>query len=174
MPMLAAIVEAVAPDWLQLHGDESPARTGAIRQAFGRPVMKAVGLSCAGDIDRARAYAPVADQLLLDAKPLPGAALPGGNGLAFDWRLIAGLDLAVPFMLSGGLTPQNVAEAVTLAASAPCFIGVDVSSGVESAPGVKDGARIGAFVAAARSAWAQPATRDAATAAMAGREDQVA
>ncbi|MCJ8144309.1 phosphoribosylanthranilate isomerase [Ancylobacter sp. A5.8] len=154
---LAAIVEAVRPDALQLHGTETPARVADIRARFSLPVIKAVGIATQADVARAMAYAEVADRLLLDAKAPPGAALPGGNGLPFDWNLIAGLDLAKPFMLSGGLTPENVDEALRLT-HAPA---VDVSSGVESAPGVKDPARITAFIRAVRAA----AATDHATAA---------
>lgn len=153
---LAAIVEAMAPDLLQLHGRERPERVAEIRARFAVPLMKAMGVGEPADLDALAPYARVADRLLLDAKPpkVPGA-LPGGNGLSFDWRLIEGLaqrlDPPVPFMLSGGLTPENVGEAVALTRVS----GVDVSSGVESAPGVKDAARIFAFVEAARAAWAR-------------------
>ncbi|MCK0197935.1 phosphoribosylanthranilate isomerase [Ancylobacter sp. 6x-1] len=153
---LAAIIEKVSPDLLQLHGHEGPERVAAIRARFGRPVMKAVGIAEAADVAAARAYEGAADRLLLDAKPPRGAMLPGGNGLPFDWSLIADftpagpdmLDGPKPFMLSGGLTPETVGEALRLT-RAP---GVDVSSGVESAPGVKDPERIVAFVQAARAA----------------------
>ena len=147
--LLAAVVEALDPDLIQLHGSETPERVGAIRARFGRPVMKAVGIAEPSDLTAVAAYAPVADRLLLDAKPPKTAdALPGGNGLAFDWRLLAGLDPATPFMLSGGLNPENVAEAVGLTGARA----VDVSSGVETRPGEKDLARIEAFVKAARAA----------------------
>ena len=148
--LLAAAVESLDPDLIQLHGSEAPERVAAIRAHFGRPVMKAVGIAESADLAAVAAYAPVADRLLLDAKPPKTAdALPGGNGLAFDWRLLAGLDPATPFMLSGGLNPENVAEAVGLTGAR----GVDVSSGVETRPGEKDPARIEAFVKAARAAW---------------------
>ncbi len=144
-----AIVEGVQPDWLQLHGKETPERVAAIRARTRRRVMKAAGVSVAKDVGRAiAAFAGVADRLLFDAKPPPGAVLPGGNGRPFDWTLLSGLDLPIPFMLSGGLTVATGAEALRITA-AP---GVDVSSGVETAPGVKDEALIAAFVAAARSA----------------------
>lgn len=150
--LLAAIAEGVRPDLLQLHGEESPERVADIRRRFQLPVMKALGIAGPADIARIPLYAPVADRLLLDAKAPPDAAHPGGNGLVFDWNLIADararLDLTEGFMLSGGLTPENVGEALRLT-RAP---GVDVSSGVESAPGVKDPARIVAFVQAARAA----------------------
>jgi phosphoribosylanthranilate isomerase len=130
---------------LQLHGHEPPDRVASLRSRHGLPVMKAVGVATADDLPALDAYAAVADQLLVDAKPAPGAALPGGNGVAFDWRLIAGRRWPVPWMLAGGLTPANVAEAVRLTGARQ----VDVSSGVEAAPGVKDADLIRAFVAAA-------------------------
>lgn len=142
---IAAILDQVPIDMLQLHGHESPERVAQVRARFGLPVMKAVGIAEAADLDRLPAYEAVADQILVDAKAPRGAALPGGNGLAFDWRLIAGRKWDKPWMLAGGLTPDNVAAAVRLTGARQ----VDVSSGVESAPGVKDGALIGAFVAAA-------------------------
>ena len=142
---LAEITERVPLDMLQLHGSESPARVSEIRARFGLPVMKAIGISSADDLQRADEYAKVADQLLLDAKPAPGAKLPGGNGLAFDWRLLAGHKWQKPWMLAGGLTAQNVARAINRTGAAQ----VDVSSGVESAPGIKDASLIGAFIRAA-------------------------
>ena len=144
---LEAVIEAVHQDMIQLHGKESPERVEAIKARFGLPIIKAVGVSDASDIEAARAYS-AADWLLLDAKPPKDAMLPGGNGVAFDWKLLAGLDLAKPFMVSGGLDPSNVAEAIAISHAA----GVDVSSGVESAPGVKDVERIKAFIRAARLA----------------------
>jgi phosphoribosylanthranilate isomerase len=152
--LLAAILDAASPDWLQLHGHESPERVAEIRARFGQPVMKALGIADKADLDRIAAYAPVADRLLFDAKPPKNAVLPGGNGLPFDWRLLAGLDAGFPAMLSGGLDPANVAEAIRLTGIG----GVDVSSGVESAPGIKDPERIAAFVAAARAAAAPAAS----------------
>ncbi|CAA0111324.1 N-(5'-phosphoribosyl)anthranilate isomerase [Starkeya nomas] len=145
---LAAIVDAARPDMLQLHGKESPERVAAVRARFGLPVMKAIGIATAADLARLSAYADVADRLLLDAKPPKGALLPGGNGVPFDWNLLAGLDLTRPFMLSGGLDPDNVGEAVRRVRPP----GIDVSSGVERAPGIKDPARIAAFLRAARAA----------------------
>lgn len=143
---LDAIGAGLDPDWFQLHGRETPERVADVRARTGRPVMKAVGVSSRGDVEAAAArYGGVADRLLFDAKPPAGAVLPGGNGVAFDWTVLAGLDLPIPFMLSGGLTPDTVADAIRIT-RAP---GVDVSSGVESAPGVKDEALIAAFVAAA-------------------------
>jgi phosphoribosylanthranilate isomerase len=145
---LEAILAAVPLDILQLHGSESPERVAEVRARFGLPVMKAVGVATAEDLPALDAYARVADMLLVDAKAPPGAALPGGNGLAFDWRLIAGRRWPVPWMLAGGLTAATVAEAIRLTGARQ----VDVSSGVEAAPGVKDPARIAAFVAAATGA----------------------
>jgi len=143
---LAAAIEAIAPDLIQLHGRESPERVAAIRAATGLPVMKALGIAGPADLAAIPAYAAVADRLLLDAKAPPGAALPGGNGVRFDWSLLAGADLPAGLMLSGGLGPENVAEALARTG----LRAVDVSSGVESAPGIKDPARIAAFVTAAR------------------------
>lgn len=142
---LQELTDAVGLDMLQLHGGESVARVSDVRQRFGLPVMKAVGVADESDLDALQAYGAVADQLLIDAKPPTGADLPGGNGLSFDWRLIAGRRFACPWMLAGGLTPQNVAEAIALTGARQ----VDVSSGVESAPGVKDIAAIRAFIEAA-------------------------
>lgn len=142
---LDAIVEGVPLDMLQLHGHESPDRVAQVRTRYGLPVMKAVGVADEGDLGALMDYAVVADQLLIDAKPPRDAVLPGGNGLAFDWRLVAQRRWLRPWMLAGGLTPDNVAEAIRLTNARQ----VDVSSGVESAPGVKDAARIAAFVAAA-------------------------
>ena len=144
---LDALVAAVPIDILQLHGKEPPARVTAIKARYGLPVMKAVGIADASDLPALDAYAQVADQILVDAKPPKDADLPGGNGLSFDWRLIAGRRWPVPWMLAGGLTPDNVAEAVRLTGARQ----VDVSSGVESAPGIKDTALIRAFVTAANA-----------------------
>lgn len=143
---LDAILAEVPVDMLQLHGAETPARVAEIRARFGLPVMKAVGVASAADLPALAEYEAVADQILVDAKPPAGADLPGGNGLAFDWRLIAGREWARPWMLAGGLTPENVAEAVRLTGAWQ----VDVSSGVERAPGQKDPALIRAFIAAAQ------------------------
>lgn len=142
---LDSLLARVPLDMLQLHGQESPARVAEVRARFGLPVMKAVGVAGEGDLAALDEYARAADQLLVDAKPSPGAALPGGNGLSFDWRLIAGRRWGRPWMLAGGLTAGNVAEAARLTGARQ----VDVSSGVESAPGVKDEARIAEFLAAA-------------------------
>ncbi|MBK9080860.1 MAG: phosphoribosylanthranilate isomerase [Rhizobiales bacterium] len=148
--MLDMVTAALGPDLLQLHGKESPERVRQIRDRVRRPVMKALGVASAADLAPVAAYAEAADRLLIDAKPPAGAALPGGNGVAFDWRLVKGFAPKRPWLLSGGLGPGNVAEAIRLT-NAP---GVDVSSGVERAPGVKDEAMIAAFVAAARGAAA--------------------
>lgn len=146
--MLAAIVAAVTPDLLQLHGRETPERVAAIRARFGLPVMKALGIATPGDLARGAAYVGAADRLLYDAKPAPEAVLPGGNGLSFDWRLLVGHTPALPMMLSGGLAPHNVAEALERTGAQA----LDVSSGVERRPGEKDPALIRAFIQAARQA----------------------
>lgn len=143
---LDAVLDHVPLDILQLHGHETPARVAEIKARTGLPVMKAVGVAAPADLDALWDYGLVADLLLIDAKAPPGAALPGGNGLSFDWRLLAGRRMLRPWMLAGGLTPGNVAEAVRLT-GAPM---VDVSSGVETAPGQKDAALIRGFVAAAQ------------------------
>ena len=150
---LAQIVAALAPDMLQLHGAETPARVAAVKARFNLPVIKAIGVAVAEDVAAARAYEGVADILLFDAKPAPGASVPGGAGVAFDWTLLR--DIRAPnWMLSGGLEPDNVAEALRLT-HAPA---VDVSSGVERARGVKDAAKIVAFAAAVRSLSSDRAT----------------
>ena len=132
-------------DMLQLHGSESPERVAEVRQKYGLPVMKAVGISAADDLENIQTYSEVADQILVDAKPPKGGDLPGGNGLAFDWRLISDLRWTKPWMLAGGLTPSNAAQAVNLTGARQ----LDVSSGVESSPGVKDSDLIRAFIQAA-------------------------
>ncbi|WP_244607015.1 phosphoribosylanthranilate isomerase [Bosea sp. CS1GBMeth4] len=147
----AELARILRPDWLQLHGSEGPEQVAAIRRATGLPVMKALGIATAADLEQVAQHRSVADRLLLDAKPPKDAAYPGGHGRPFDWSLLAGLDPAFRFMLSGGLVPANVAEAVRITRPA----GVDVSSGVESAPGVKDAGRIADFVKAARAAAAE-------------------
>lgn len=148
---IAQAVEAINPDLIQLHGHESPERVAEIRAMVRRPVMKAFGIAEKGDLAALLPYAGGVEHILLDAKPPRTAgALPGGNGISFDWTLLNGLDPALPIMLSGGLNPDNVAEAIRL--SRPKA--VDVSSGVESGPGQKDPARIEAFVKAARTAFA--------------------
>lgn len=145
---IASIMDALRPDMLQLHGRESPERTTEIRTRFGVPVMKALGVSTRDDLTGVPAFAEVADLLLFDAKPPKDAVLPGGNGVAFDWPILAGLDLAKPFMVSGGLDAGNVRDALALTKAQ----GADVSSGVETAPGIKDPRRIREFVEAARTA----------------------
>ena len=145
--ILEAVLSAVPLDLIQLHGSETPERTAAIRQRFGRPVMKAIGVATADDAAEAARWVGAADRLLFDAKPpRADAALPGGNGIPFDWRILAHRDWPVPWMLSGGLTAGNVAEALRIT-GAP---GIDVSSGVETSPGIKDPALIREFLAAAR------------------------
>ena len=143
--LLDAITEAMPLDMLQLHGVETPDRVAEVRARYGLPVMKAVGVADEGDLAAVLDYSLVADQILVDAKAPKGAALPGGNGLPFDWRLVAQRRWLRPWMLAGGLTPDNVAEAIRLTNARQ----VDVSSGVESAPGVKDAGKISAFVRAA-------------------------
>jgi phosphoribosylanthranilate isomerase len=145
---LAAIVEALDPDLLQLHGHESAQRVGAVKAAFGRPVMKVLPIETGNDLRAIDTYRAVADRLLFDARPPRGATRPGGLGTAFDWHLLEGIDPGLPFMLSGGLTSANVGEALRIT-RAP---GVDVSSGVERAPGEKDIDKIRAFIRAAREA----------------------
>jgi phosphoribosylanthranilate isomerase len=146
--MLTSIVEALHPDVLQLHGKETPARVSAIRRRFGLPVMKALAIETAADVGAIPLYTRVVDRFLFDARAPKDATRPGGLGKPFDWHLLENLDLSIPFMLSGGLNAGNVAEALRIT-RAP---GVDVSSGVESAPGVKDPDKIRAFIRAARSA----------------------
>lgn len=143
---LDAIVREVAPDWLQLHGHESLERVAAVKHRHGLPVLRAIPVSAPSDVTAAAPFAAIADLVLFDAKPPPGAALPGGNGLPFDWKLLDSVGGAYPFMLSGGLTPDNVATAVALVAPAA----VDVSSGVESAPGVKSPELIRRFLRAVK------------------------
>jgi phosphoribosylanthranilate isomerase len=144
---LAAIVEALQPDILQLHGSESVARLRDIRQKFGLPVMKAIAVETPADLASLPGYAAVADRILFDARAPKDATRPGGLGAVFDWHVLENLDLELPFMVSGGLHAQNVAEAVRLTRAG----GVDVSSGVERAPGVKDPEMIRSFIRAARA-----------------------
>jgi phosphoribosylanthranilate isomerase len=144
---LATVLRVARLDVVQLHGDEAPQRVAAIRARFGVRVMKAIGVATRAEAKDAIArFGAVADLLMFDAKPPPGATLPGGNAVPIDWSVLRGLDVPVPWLLAGGLTPANVAEAITVS-GAP---GVDVSSGVERARGVKDPALIRAFIAAAR------------------------
>jgi phosphoribosylanthranilate isomerase len=146
--LLDAIVAEMAPDMLQLHGKETPARVAEVKARHGLPVMKAFSVADKADLEKIAPFRAVADRFLFDAKPPKGAELPGGNGVSFDWTVLAGLDPSVDYMLSGGLTPGNVAEALRLV-SPP---GLDVSSGVESAPGVKDVGLIADFFRAVRDA----------------------
>jgi phosphoribosylanthranilate isomerase len=145
---LALAVEALKPDLLQLHGKETPERVAAVRSRFGLPVMKALPIETRADLSPIHLYAKVTDWLLFDARAPHKATRPGGLGKAFDWRLLKNIDVAVPFMLSGGLDAGNVAEALRIT-RAPA---VDVSSGVERAPGEKDPDKIFDFVRAAREA----------------------
>jgi phosphoribosylanthranilate isomerase len=150
---LKRIVETLSPDLMQLHGSETPARVKEIGELCARPTMKAIGVAAPADLAKAEAYKGVAEYLLIDAKPPRGAALPGGNGRPFDWSLARDFHVPGPWLLSGGLDPGTVGAAIALSQAR----GVDVSSGVESAPGVKDPAKIRAFVAAARRAFARDA-----------------
>jgi phosphoribosylanthranilate isomerase len=144
--LLKSITDALRPDLLQLHGAETPARVQAIKARFGLPVMKAIAVEARADLAAVKLYDTVADRLLFDARAPREATRPGGLGKPFDWHLLEEVDLAVPYMLSGGLDPDNVAAALRIT-SAP---GVDVSSGVERAPGEKDHDKIRAFIRAAR------------------------
>ena len=147
---LANIVDAVRPDLLQLHGKETVARIRDIKRTFGLPVMKALCVETAADLAALPGYAAAADRVLFDAHPPKDATRPGGLGAPFDWRLLENLALGIPFMLSGGLTANNISDAARITRAG----GVDVSSGVESAPGVKDVEMIRAFIRAARAAEA--------------------
>jgi phosphoribosylanthranilate isomerase len=144
---LANIVEALQPDILQLHGSETVARLRDLKQKFGLPVMKAMAVETSADLASLPGYAAVADRILFDARAPKEATRPGGLGAVFDWHVLENLDLTLPFMVSGGLNAQNVAEAVRVTRAG----GVDVSSGVERAPGVKDPEMIREFVRAARA-----------------------
>ena len=146
-----ALVEALRPDLLQLHGKETPARVDALKRRFGLPVMKAIPVETVADLAAMTSYAGIADRLLFDARAPREATRPGGLGRPFDWHLLENLDPGLPFMVSGGLDAGNVAEALRIT-RAP---GVDVSSGVERAPGEKDPDKIRAFIRAAREAAAQ-------------------
>jgi phosphoribosylanthranilate isomerase len=143
---LDAIVAAVSLDMLQLHGHETPARVAEIKARYGLPVMKVIGVAVEADFAPLLDYQLVADQILIDAKAPKDAVLPGGNGLTFDWRLLVGRKWLKPWMLAGGLTVDNVGQAIQHTGARQ----VDVASGVESAPGVKDAAKIAAFVEAAQ------------------------
>jgi phosphoribosylanthranilate isomerase len=145
---LLGIVSALKPDMLQLHGTETPERVVAVRTRFGLPVMKALPIAKPKDLSPIHLYAKVVDWLLFDARAPLKATRPGGLGKKFDWTLLKGINAGVPFMLSGGLDAGNVAEALAITRAS----GVDVSSGVERAPGKKDPNKIRAFIHAARSA----------------------
>ncbi|MEM6939401.1 MAG: phosphoribosylanthranilate isomerase [Pseudomonadota bacterium] len=147
---LDTLTQTVPLDMVQLHGSESPQRVAEVKARTGLPVMKAVGVAAAADLRAIDAYSSVADQLLVDTKPPKDADLPGGNGIAFDWGLIAGRHWPVPWMLAGGLTAQTVGTAVRVSGARQ----LDLSSAVESEPGVKDPERIAAFCEAARAALA--------------------
>jgi phosphoribosylanthranilate isomerase len=154
-----AIVESLRPDLLQLHGKEAPARVASLKRRFGLPVMKAIAVEGKGDLALVADYATIADRLLFDARAPREATRPGGLGKSFEWRLLENLDPGIPFMLSGGLDAGNVGEALRIT-RAP---GVDVSSGVERAPGEKDPDKIRAFVRAARDAAARLAANPVAS-----------
>jgi phosphoribosylanthranilate isomerase len=145
--LLANSIDALQPQILQLHGKETVARIRDIKQKFGLPVMKALAVETAADLVSLPGYAAVCDRILFDAKPPQEATRPGGLGAAFDWHLLEGLKLQLPFMVSGGLDAGNVAEAVRVTGAG----GVDISSGVERAPGIKDPDMIRAFIRAARA-----------------------
>ena len=149
--LIERVVETVGPDLLQLHGSETPERVASIKARAAVPVMEAIPVAEASDVADAEAYAGIADYVLFDAKASPGATLPGGNGVPFDWRALTAF--RQPFALSGGLNAANVSEAVSLTGASL----VDVSSGVETAPGVKDADLVRTFIQAARSAAQQPA-----------------
>jgi phosphoribosylanthranilate isomerase len=145
--LLGNIIEALRPDVLQLHGKETVARVRDIKQKFGVQVMKVIAIETAADLDALPDYAEVADRILFDARAPDEATRPGGLGAAFDWRLLERLELKRPFMVSGGLDPRNIAEAIRITGAG----GVDVSSGVERSPGLKDPEMIRAFIRAARA-----------------------
>lgn len=146
--LIETVVAAVDPDLLQLHGEESPERVAEVRRRWARPVMKAVKVETAQDAELALRYQGVADLILFDARAPEGSLLPGGNGAPFDWRALAGVKDRIAYMLSGGLTPDNVAEAIRVTGAAI----VDVSSGVEVRPGEKDPELIRRFLRAAKAA----------------------
>jgi phosphoribosylanthranilate isomerase len=150
---LSHLLSTLSPDLWQFHGQESFERLRDARAVFGLPVMKAIGVSTISDLAAVPAYSAVSDHILLDAKPPKDAAYPGGHGRVFDWKILSALPPDLPFLLSGGLTPENVGEAIrTIRGMGLNLIGVDVSSGVENAPGVKDLGKIKAFIAASREA----------------------
>ncbi|ESX94774.1 phosphoribosylanthranilate isomerase [Mesorhizobium sp. LNJC403B00] len=145
---LDEIVEKMRPDMLQLHGTETPERVAEVKARYGLPVMKVFSVSEAADLERLQPFIGVADRFMFDAKPPKGSQLPGGNGVAFDWRILAGLDVGLDYMLSGGLNAANIGDALR-SANPPA---IDISSGVESAPGVKDPALIEQFFRAVMAA----------------------
>ena len=149
---IEAAVKAAGLDVLQFHGSESPERVKEARERFGLPVWKAIGVGQASDIEKASIFEGAAERLLFDARPPKSASRPGGNARAFDWTLLSSVQTEMPWMLSGGLTPNNVADAISVVRDLPGFAGLDVSSGVERAPGEKDEALVRAFIAAARGA----------------------
>lgn len=157
---LEAICTNVRPDILQLHGSETADRVRHIKALTATTIMKAIGVSEAADFDQLRPYSRIADRLLIDAKPPKGSVLPGGNGLTFDWNILDALTLDVsgglPVMLSGGLTPENITAAVHLSQAHPAISGIDVSSGVETSPGIKDKGLIETFLQRAQAAAASP------------------
>lgn len=153
---LAASIEALEPDLLQLHGRETPERVAAVRERFGLPVMKALAIAERADLAAVRLYDGVADRLIFDARAELDDTRPGGLGKRFDWRLLQNVRTRTPFMLSGGLDADNVAQALHITAARA----VDVSSGVERAPGEKDPDKIRAFIAAARLAASKRAVSD--------------
>ena len=152
---LEQMVEALAPDLLQLHGHEPPERVSVIRRRLGLPVMKALPIAERADLLRLHSYEKAVDRLIFDARAPADASRPGGLGKSFDWQLLRNLDCAVPFMLSGGLDADNVGQALRITGAG----GVDVSSGIERAPGEKDADKIRAFIAAARQAGAEAQSR---------------
>ncbi|UWF66518.1 MULTISPECIES: phosphoribosylanthranilate isomerase [unclassified Brucella] len=154
---LDEIVKTVRPDMLQLHGGETPERVRFVKARYNLPVMKAFSIREAGDLEAIAPYRGIADRFLFDAKPPKGSELPGGNGISFDWNLLAALDADIDYMLSGGLNADNIAEAL-LKTGAP---GIDISSGVECAPGEKDVRLIENFFQAVADANAQPFARRA-------------
>jgi phosphoribosylanthranilate isomerase len=145
--LIDAIVETLRPTWFQFHGSESPERVRSIKRTYGLPVMKAIGVAGPADLAAVPDYAAVADRILFDARPPKDATRPGGLGEAFDWELLRGLDLKLPFLVSGGINAGNVAEALRVTGAQ----GVDVSSGVESSPGEKNPDLIRDFIRAARA-----------------------
>ncbi len=145
---LQEIAEVVSPDAFQLHGNETPERAAEIKWKFGRVVIKAIPVATSEDVKKADDYSDAADLILFDAKTSPDAKLPGGNGRTFDWTVLDGIADTMPFMLSGGLDPDNVAKAIALTHP----FAVDVSSGVEMSPGIKDPERIRRFLQSAKAA----------------------